>query len=241
MQKIEINTTQNVSIEFEVASIRERILAFLLDILIMGGSAILLSLLLLAIFRENSKYLIYLLVTPIVYFYTIAFEVFNNGQSIGKKVLDIKVVKLNGNEPRTSDYVLRWAFRLIDIYSSAGILAVIFIGSSNKNQRIGDMAAETTVIKIKPSRILSLNDIDSIDSIERYEITYPQTKKFAESDMLLIKSVLDRYRSYPNQAHREALKMMVARVKEEIEIDQNSLSDTEFLQVLIKDYVVMTR
>ena len=241
MQKIEINTTQNVSIEFEAASLRDRIWAFIIDFLIMGGAALVISIIIAIAFTSAAEYLYYLFIVPIIFFYSLAFETLNHGQSPGKRVLDLKVVKLNGSEPRSSDYVLRWAFRMIDIYLSLGALASIFIGSSNKNQRLGDMAAETTVIKIKPSRALRLNDIININSIDNYEPVFPEVKKLSESNMLLIKSVIERYKAFPNQAHREAVHMMAGKVKEEINVDQGSARDVDFLHTLIKDYVVLTR
>ncbi|GAA0893755.1 RDD family protein [Fulvivirga kasyanovii] len=241
MQKIEINTTQNVSIEFEAALLRDRILAFIIDFLIMGGASIILSIIISIAFTSAAEYLYYLFIVPIIFFYSLAFETLNHGQSPGKRVMDLKVVKLNGAEPRSSDYVLRWAFRMIDIYLSFGVLAAIFIGSSNKNQRLGDMAAETTIIKIKPAKALRLNDIININSIDNYKPVFPEVKKLSESNMLLIKNVIERYKAFPNQAHREAMRMLVSKVKEEINVDQGSSRDIDFLQTLIKDYVVLTR
>lgn len=241
MQKIEINTTQNVSIEFEAALLRDRILAFIIDFLIMGGASIILSIIISIAFTSAAEYLYYLFIVPIIFFYSLAFETLNQGQSPGKRVMDLKVVKLNGSEPRSSDYVLRWAFRMIDIYLSFGVLAAIFIGSSNKNQRLGDMAAETTIIKIKPAKALRLNDIININSIDNYKPVFPEVKKLSEPNMLLIKNVIERYKAFPNQAHHEAMQMLVTKVKEEINVDQGSSRDIDFLQTLIKDYVVLTR
>ncbi len=36
------------------------------------------------------------------------------GQSLGKKIMDIKVVSLMGNVPSVSQVMLRWMFRLIE-------------------------------------------------------------------------------------------------------------------------------
>ncbi|MBL6445571.1 RDD family protein [Fulvivirga sp. 29W222] len=241
MQKIEINTTQNVSIEFEAALLRDRVLAFGVDFLIMGGASLIISIIITIAFTSTAEYLYYFFIVPIIFFYSLAFETLNHGQSPGKRVMDLKVVKLNGAEPRSSDYVMRWAFRMVDIYLSFGVLAAIFIGSSNKNQRLGDMAAETTVIKIKPTRTLRLNDIININSIDNYQPVYPEVKKLSESNMLLVKSVIERYKAFPNQAHREAVHTLAVKVKEKIKVDQDTNGDLDFLQTLIKDYVVLTR
>ncbi|UII19493.1 RDD family protein [Fulvivirga ligni] len=242
MQKIEINTTQNVSIEFEIAPLRDRIIGFVIDFLILMGSTFFL-LTFGTVFTGGlgMQYVLYLAVMPIFFFYSILMEVLNNGQTLGKKAMDIKVVKLNGLNPRSSDYILRWAFRMIDIYFSFGALASIFISSSNRRQRLGDMAAETTVIKIKPSQKLRFSDIIRINNIDTYQPKFPEVRKLSEDHMLLIKSVLERYRKFPNPAHRQALRTAVANVREKLSIDEIPMSDADFLKTLINDYVVLTR
>ncbi|UII26151.1 RDD family protein [Fulvivirga maritima] len=242
MQKIEINTTQNVSIEFEIASLRERIIGFVIDFLvivvsdliIMFGVAMLTN-------GVGMQYIYYLALAPVFLFYSILMEVLNNGQSLGKKAMDLKVVKINGGEPRSSDYILRWVFRMIDIYFSLGALASIFVSSSNKGQRLGDMAAETTVIKIRPSQKLQFSDIIRINSIDNYEPKFPDVRRFSEENMLLIKNVIDRHKKFPNPAHRKALQEMAKSAKERLYVDHVMMSDAEFLKTLINDYVVLTR
>lgn len=239
MQKIEINTTQNVSIEFEAAPLGERIGAFLLDILILSASSTVITLALSSLI--NPVTIAYFIVIPLFLLYPLLFETLNNGQTPGKLIMKLKVVKLNGSEPGSSDYMLRWAFGIFDFYSSFGALAAIFISSSDKNQRLGDLAAETTVIRIKPSKALVFSDIIRINSIDNYEPKFPEVKKLTENNMLLIKNVLDRYKSFPNDAHREAIQMLVNKVKEQTNIDQGTMPNVAFLKQLINDYVVLTR
>ncbi|MBL3657136.1 RDD family protein [Fulvivirga sediminis] len=242
MQKIEINTTQNVSIEFEIASLRERIIGFVIDFLVIVVSGFVITLGVIIFSRGlGMQYVYYVVLAPIFLFYTILMEVLNNGQSLGKKAMDLKVVKINGDEPRSSDYMLRWVFRMIDIYFSLGALASIFVSSSNKGQRLGDMAAETTVIKIKPSQKLQFSDIIKINSIDNYEPKFPEVRKFSEEHMLLIKNVIDRYKKFPNPAHRKALQEMAKSAKERLYVDQVMMNDVDFLKTLINDYVVLTR
>ena len=63
-------------------------------------------------------------------FYSIAFEVFNNGQSLGKMAMKIRVIKASGGKPTFADYVARWMFRMVDVYLSLGALASILVTSS---------------------------------------------------------------------------------------------------------------
>ena len=236
MKKIKINTTQNVIIEYEIAQLRERIIAFIIDFIIIVVVSSLLTLI-----ADNSEIVIYLLLIPFLLFYSLVSEIFLNGQSPGKRVVDIKIVKLNGTEPQFSDYILRWAFRILDIYSTLGILAVIFVRSSFNGQRLGDLVAETTVIKLKPYKRISFKDVTKIQSSTSYEPKFPEVKKLSEENVILIKTVYERFNKYPNKANGDILLALIAHLKEKLEIQYFDMSNIDFLKTLVKDYVVLTR
>jgi uncharacterized RDD family membrane protein YckC len=69
-----------------------------------------------------------------------------SGQTIGKKVVNIKVVKENGNKLTFVDAFVRTILRIIDGIG-AYLLGFIVILATEKKQRIGDMAAGTIVVK----------------------------------------------------------------------------------------------
>ena len=77
MRKIEIITPQNVPIQYQLANVRERAIAFMLDMLILLISLLFLFLLLQTLGSEDSQQLIYLgVLMPIFLFYSFAFELF---------------------------------------------------------------------------------------------------------------------------------------------------------------------
>ena len=73
------------------------------------------------------------------------------GATLGKMALGIRVVKVSGGNPSMGELFLRWSFRLIDIFLSVGSIAALSASSSDKTQRLGDVIANTCVIKLKPS------------------------------------------------------------------------------------------
>jgi uncharacterized RDD family membrane protein YckC len=248
MQTIDIRTTQNVTIEYELASLRERALAFFIDLLIVGAMYFLLLFLLLGAFGEAmfGSGLLYNLIMgllPIVGFMAYQFfsEVFANGQSWGKKAMGIKVVRVDGAEPGMSDYFLRAVFHIVDSLASLGVLGALLISSSPKNQRLGDMTASTTVIRTKHQQRFQLEDILKISSIENYQPVYPEVRRLSEQDMLLIKHLISRYRQYRNPAHAKAVNEAVKRLSEVLEIPEPERDKIEFLKTLIRDYIVLTR
>lgn len=241
MQTIEINTTQNVIIRYELASVRDRTFAFIIDFIIM---MILIGILLALfgnIFPGMGNYIFYIVLFPVFLFYTLVSEIINQGQSLGKKALGIKVVKLNGKEPVKTDYILRWSFRMVDIYLSFGSLAFMLISSSSKGQRLGDLLSHTTVIKLKPDLSVTLKDITNINTLENYQPKYPEVRRFSEDDMILVKTMIDTYRNFPNKANREAMQQLLAYIKKEMGLKEIPKNEIDFLKTLIKDYIVLTR
>ncbi|MFN6943336.1 MAG: RDD family protein [Cytophagaceae bacterium] len=239
MKKIEIYTNQNVSIEYKLATLQQRILAFIIDFIIILVSASLLTLVFAGMF--SSELVVYFVSAPIFFFYSLFFEIFNDGKSLGKAALGIRVAKLSGQNLSLNDYLTRWVFRMVDIYFTLGAAASFLISSSRKNQRIGDVLANTSVINFKPDYSFNLSKLINRKSLDNYMPTYPGARKFKEEDMLLLKTVIDRTKKYRNPAHQEALNMMAHKVKNELDLKELPKNRVAFLETVLKDYVIMTR
>lgn len=243
MKTIDIRTTQNVTIEYEVASVLERGVAIVLDTLII----ILINVLIFflggfeGIGGDLMFYLRLLLSFGGFMLYQLVSEIFGDGQSWGKKLMGIKVVRLDGRAPGLTDYLLRAIFHFVDTIFSFGVIALLMISSSAKKQRLGDMAANTTVIKVKQNLRFRLEDILNINSIEDYEPQYPEVKALSEQDMLLIKHIISRNRLYRNKAHQEAVDDLVHQLSERLHILDKPQNKIAFLKTLIRDYIVLTR
>jgi uncharacterized RDD family membrane protein YckC len=239
MKNIEVITTQNVVLQYELAPLRDRMLAFLLDMILLAIALSMLTAITSGIFGDENMALLF--VTCILSFYSLAFEFFNKGRSIGKMAMKIQVMKLSGGNATFSDYAARWVFRLIDIYFSLGGMAIILIMSSSKAQRIGDIIANTAVIKTVPKTNIDLQDLLSIHKSNKYVPRYRQAKKLQEQDALLIKNALERYRRFGNDSHDEAMTMLCKRVQEMLGIDHIAEERSVFLQIILQDYVVLSR
>jgi uncharacterized RDD family membrane protein YckC len=242
---IEITTTQNVTIEYELAALHERIRAWVLDLVIfMFGWGILSQLIrgILGSFSEVASIILVILGFSGFFLYHIIFEIWNLGQTPGKKALSIKVVRLDGNDPEWGDVVLRAFLHLVDSLFCLGAIGSVLIKTTGKSQRFGDMAANTTVIKLFNSRFeFRLEDILSISSLQNYTPVFPQVRKLTEHDMLFIKNVLSRHAMYPNQAHHEVVEDLVTHLMPILGIDKRPDNRLEFLKTLLRDYIVLTR
>ncbi len=244
MKKIEILTSNNVSIQYELATVAQRILAFLLDIAILAVYYLVCSLII-AIIAMNSSFLgeilIWIMILPVYFFYNLFCEVYFDGQTLGKKALNIKVIKVDGGNPTINDYFIRWTYRVVDIFLSAGALAAIFISASDKSQRLGDLSANTTLIKLNPDSKYGIKDILNIANHGDYEPTYTQVSQLTDEDMLLIKNTIDRVTKHPNDANKQLAKDLIAKTADVLGIDVIPKNKMKFLKTLLKDYIVLTR
>lgn len=245
MRSIEVKTTQNVTISYELAAARDRIFAFLIDLIVKGIALFLLIILweLLPFeFRSSTEeFFLFVVYLPVIFFSWLVMEVTMNGQTLGKKALKIKVIKLNGKNPDFYDYLLRWCFRIVDVYSASGVPAVVLISSTNYAQRLGDMVANTTVVRVTSQINVTLNDVLKIESRQSYTPKYEAIRHFSEDDILLIKTTLERYQKNPNDAHREVMMDLARSMRDKLKVEEDITDAIVFLRCLIKDYIVLTR
>jgi uncharacterized RDD family membrane protein YckC len=243
MKNIEIKTTQNVVLQYELADLRDRIIAFFIDIVCMTVGLSIFSLIGFSIFsfNETVQAILSVFLTCIFIFYSLAFEALNRGQSLGKMAMRIQVIKAAGGQATFSDYAARWVFRMVDIYFSLGGIASILIASSSKAQRIGDIVANTAVVKLTPQMDLDLKDLLTLHSQDSYKPEYLQARQLAEEDVLLIKSTLDRSKKFNNDAHDEAIDLLAGKITQVLEVENLQGDNRRFLQTVLRDYVVLTR
>jgi len=245
LKTIEIRTTQNVTIEYELAGLRERALAWMLDTSIIVFGYYLLVILILSLFGDIGNWWgVFLgILSFLLYFlYHIFFEILRRGQSPGKMALGIKVVRLDGKDPEWSDVTLRALLQLVDSIFCLGLVGGLLIKTSAKAQRLGDMAANTTLIKLQSSgQTFRLADILSISSLQNYQPVYPQVRNLSERDMIFVKNALTRLNTYPNPAHEDLVEDLVTKLMPLLQVQQRPLNRIEFLKTLLKDYIVMTR
>ena len=240
MDEIEITTTQNITIHYELASIIERIVAFIIDLIILSLSSFILYAIAIAIFPMAEEILIYITLLPIIVFYSLFFELFNNGQSLGKMALKIRVIRIDGEKTNFLDYLMRWMFRIIDLYGSFGGIAFLGVLSSTNNQRTGDLLANTVVVSLRKDNRMKLDNLLKLNNQTKYIPVYPDVIKFNEETMLIVKEVLKKQLKHHNVAHKKAFYLLIEKLALELNI-KTPKNQVEFLKTLLKDYILLTR
>lgn len=245
MTQLSINTTQNVVINFSAASVGERIGAYLIDLLIKVAYFIVVFYIFFYLFNLNrliyqldnwSQMAIYMVFSLPVVFYTLVQESLLEGQTFGKKLVKIKVVKIDGYQASFGDYLIRWLFRLIDITIFSGIIGLIAMVVNKKVQRLGDMSAGTAVITLKNK--VTINSTILEDLGEEYQPKYPLVIKLSDNDARIIK---ETYHSALKNADYVILNKLTAKIEQVTGIKNDMNSTRDFIQTILKDYNYYTQ
>ncbi|MFD2826126.1 RDD family protein [Leeuwenhoekiella polynyae] len=239
MDNFQIETAQNVSIQQHVAGIGDRILGYLIDLLILGAYWIA-SIFLVTAFgldsNEGSSINIYFMIIGIPSFlYFLFFEGFWDGRTPGKAALGLRVVKLDGSKPGFGSFFVRWIMRVIDVTLTTGGVAVFTILLNGKGQRLGDIAAGTTVVTERKKVRISHTILENI--AEDYIPKYPQVTVFTDADIQKVKTVYSDAKRYSK--HKVILKLSEKLAK----TMQVTPEETPFAFVdrVLKDYNYYTQ
>ncbi|MDL2247980.1 RDD family protein, partial [Bacteroides sp. OttesenSCG-928-J23] len=223
-----ILTGQFVRISQTPASIGERILARIIDYVILVLYLISTYYIIgtLELYRYNE--LTYFFALTFFYLpalcYSLLFEVFNNGQSIGKKLLNLRVIMTDGSTPTLSAYLLRWLLYLFDVNLTGG-LGVIMIIVTKNNQRLGDLAAGTMVIKENNYKKIQVSLDEFAYLSEGYRPTYPQAADLSLEQVNIISKALAAS-AKERAVHIGQLARKVSKV---LSISQRTMDDESFL------------
>jgi len=252
MPVIQINTPFNLALDFEVAALHKRILAYLADIVVLviysWGMKIFLDEILQL---QYNRYGIEILIVSIpMLLYPFVCEVALHGQSLGKKLLGIRVMSLEGGEPTVSQYLLRWATRFFEwplvfgfifpgffvvfqlfFVGFLGVFVVIIVAVSKSNQRLGDLGAGTVVVDTRMKTYLHETVFLDI-SHKDYSVQFPEVMKLTDRDINTIKSILD---VAAQKGDFQLAANAADKIKNHLKI-QSAMSPFDFLEKVLMDY-----
>lgn len=153
-----VETPENIELKLPLAGFGPRFLALLIDTLLLGAAAVVVFIMIViiaavSISPESGAGLMVIMLLAVVAVvmltvgYYVLFEWLWNGQTPGKRITGIRVVKRGALPLAFIDVLLRNLLRLIDNLPSNYLVGLISFFVSANQQRLGDLAADTVVIR----------------------------------------------------------------------------------------------
>jgi uncharacterized RDD family membrane protein YckC len=265
MAVIKVPTNFNIDVDFEIPEFYRRLISLIIDVIIEYFYIRIATEILKSVINNShgdldSQYNLQaiglLLFLPIM-LYHVVLEITMNGQSIGKKIMSIRVVNEIGGRPSISQFLIRWLLRVSDLWiaviifillsnpdfahdaettfiilAALGFLItdIVLVVSSKKAQRIGDILAKTILIKINTKG--NIEDTVFVAVADSYIPSFPQIMQLSDKDINAIKSILETARKKGDYSMAEAAS---SKIKAHLRI-KSSISPFDFLDVLLKDY-----
>jgi uncharacterized RDD family membrane protein YckC len=258
MGLIQIATPFNIDLEFEIAEFHKRLFAYLIDFII------------LILFFLSMKYFYYggfdkvsndvlqnhvgidiLTISIPMLLYSLVTEVMMHGQTLGKKLMNVRVISLDGGEPELSQFILRWMFKAFEwpfffgyilltretlivyivLTGFFGVVVIIIIAVSKKNQRLGDIAANTVVVNTKS--VFSVEDTVFMEIQQTdYMVKFPEVLKLSDRDINTVKNVINMF--YKNH-NTQTCARVAMKIQEVLNI-KTEMNAIDFLEKLLADY-----
>ena len=233
MNKLLVNTPQNVQIEYNIAVLGPRLTAFIIDSVIrIAYIYFVLELLSSANFNDDwleiGTYSLLLLPS---FIYPVLLETIMNGQTIGKWVTQIRVVQMDGQAASFYNYFTRWLIGIFEIMMTSCTVAFLSIIINKKGQRLGDIAANTVLINLKPKLGLDQTIFKEVDTT--YDIKFPEVAKLSDRDINIVNDNFQRALKTDNY---EILESLTRRLEDIMEIDSNGMGFKNFIETVIQDH-----
>lgn len=235
MESIDVLTGQHVTIAYKPANVFERGIATSIDWLVQFFYIMSLSIFLnitswIHIMNEYAAVTLYLILLIPVVFYNFLFEgLMTNGQTPGKMLFRLKVTKTDGTAISTSQHFMRWLIRPVDFFPFLGLLGMFFILYTKKKQRIGDLAADTVVVKTFGKIDIGAEYYDFDDN---YRLTFQEVEGLNDAQVRYIMYFLD----LPEKYNQDKIADLAQKVKSVLNIPEVRMQHRDFLTTVVKDY-----
>jgi uncharacterized RDD family membrane protein YckC len=175
----------------------------------------------------------------VITFYDIFFEVFRSGRTPGKRMNGLRVVRAEGHPVGFVTSAIRNVIRPVDFLPSAYLLGAVVILSTRKNQRLGDIAAGTLVVRERlGGRRGGKPDDPSPMSASHLpaSTTYASwdTSRVTQEEIATVRQFLDRRDSVEGTARAQLAVTLAERLRPKVAGAPADLRGEQFLLALVE-------
>lgn len=228
----EIITGQYVRIEQTPASIKLRLLAWLVDAaLLVGFVMVWVYAIDHLTYRPSEATFILVVMLPVLLYQPVC-ETLSGGQTLGKYLLRTRVVRTDGSQPSVAAFLLRWLIEPVDWLFFGGVAAFSMLVTPRR-QRIGDLAAGTMVIRMATYSEIRVRLDEFAFVRDDYEPTYDAARQLtAEQADRIARTLADA-----SSSRRQRISQLSAELHRQLKIEQAMPPRHErFLTTLLSDY-----
>ena len=154
-RRLRLETPEHVRLDYELADLGSRLAAQLVDMAIIAGGVVLLAMAYGVLTDEGLSLADSLAASVLVlgffalqWGYFLLFELLRDGQTPGKRALRLRVLHSSGQPLTVRGAVIRNVLRIVDLQPGVtGVLGGGTIMLTRRSQRLGDLAADTIVVR----------------------------------------------------------------------------------------------
>jgi uncharacterized RDD family membrane protein YckC len=212
--RIAISTPEGIAIEYSLAGLASRYIAALIDLAIKGAIVVAVVLILSGVHASDTAQAVAVIVLLFLalFVYDVVFEVWGAGRTPGKRWNGLRVVTDDGRPIELPASAVRRLLWLVDAPLTVFIAGSVSILVTDRNQRLGDLAAGTVVVRESLHSIASVTLSDSVLPKTPYAETVDVTT-ITPAELSAVRDFLARRRSLSSDA-RERVAERLAQALE---------------------------
>jgi uncharacterized RDD family membrane protein YckC len=227
-----IVTPEGVTLDMPLAGVGSRFIAAVIDTTIQG--LLVIGLGLVAAAAPDSGLVAALSVVgafAVFIAYDICFETLASGRTPGKRATGLRVVTTGGAPVKFMTSAVRNVLRLVDILPGPYTVGIIVIVATRKNQRLGDLAAGTLVVRERtaaskaPPQWTAAHPPVADSEIEGWDAT-----ALTGEEVATVRRFLERRTTLVPQARVRLAAELAGRLRPKVATPGDDLADETFLE-----------
>ena len=227
--RLAIATPEGVEVELTLAGIGSRFIAGGIDFTIQLAVIIALAVILQPA-GDAGAALFTSAMFALIFFYDVLFEVLGRGRTPGKRWAGLRVVRSGGRPITLARSSVRNILRIIDILPGFYAVGMTVIFITPRNQRIGDLAAGSHVVRIRHGdrqRVGEQVDVDP-GPAATWDVT-----AVSQDDVAAVRAFLERRRALQHEHRVQIAAELASRLRPRIGGAPPNIDDEPFLELLV--------